>query len=381
MPNYPNSPNTWLFSLGGHRAFIHAIQDAYRRKFKYWLDPAHIQIVRTDFSDRLSGIVQFQCNTPHGKRDFSADFRCQPDGQLILDSVSRWQPSLSRRDFLKRTILLSSTAAMLPNSRIDHQTTMIPLPPCIMLHSQHGINMGRDGFFPQFLRLAQDQQYTTVTFHSWLCAVLNNTPLPENPLIISMDDMAMDVGNPSFQYFRNMHNQLALQHMVGTFGIVTRPHLRQDDNRWDEVQSWADEGFEMATHTSEHTNFNQADTSARVDLSQEHVDAEIINSAHMIQNRIEQPVNVLITPYGSGFNRHSQEVHPDIVSACQRANIRMVVGITDGRAPTPLVSLQDPRSILYYGRTTPGNDNAYEAIYNVNMWGREGVRSVAEATQ
>jgi hypothetical protein len=269
----------------------------------------------------------------------------------------------------------------LPTNPTDKQTTMIPLPPSIMLHSQHGINMQREGFFPQFLRLLQEQQYTTITFQSWLCAVLNDTRLPEKPLIVSMDDMAMDVGNPSFQYFRNMHDQLAGQDMVGTFGSVTRPNLRQDADRWDEVRAWADEGFEMATHTSEHTNFNHADSSARVDLSQEHIDAEIINSAHMIQGHIEHPVNVLITPYGSGFNRQTQEIHPDIISACQRANIRMVIGITDGRSATSLESITDPHSILYCGRTTPGNDNAYEAIYNVNMWGREGARPVIEATQ
>lgn len=381
MPNYPHSPHTWLLSLGGQSALIHAIQHAYRREFKVWLDPAHIQVKASEFRNANSGIVCCDYATQRGKRQLWANFRVQPDGQIAVHQFSRQKPTLSRRDFLKRTILFTSGVALLPNLADDQQTTSIPLPPCIMLHSQHGVDMGYNRFFPQFLRLIQEQHFTTVTFQSWLCSVLNETQLPEKPLIISIDDMAMDVGNPAFRYFRNLHDHLALQDMVGTFGIVTRPNLRQDAGRWDEVRAWAENGFEMATHTSQHTNFNQTDSSPRDDLSQDQIDAEIINSAHMIQSRINQAVTVLITPYGSGFYRQSQTIHPNILSSCQRAGIRIVVGITDGREPTSLEAIQQHDSILYYGRTTPGNNNAYEAIYNLNMWGLEGTPSVAEAVQ
>ena len=369
MPNNHHRPQQWLYTQAGKHILICAIQRAYQKECSQWIDPAQLHIHAIKFHQKMAGSIQFECKTSHGKQRWSADFTCHPNGHISVQNLSIQRHTLSRRNFLKGTALFSGAMALLPEANTTtieppipisrYQIQIIPLPPCMMLHSQHGTDMGRDGFFPQFLQLVEEQSYTTVTFQSWLTAVLAEDNLPEKPLIISMDDMAMDMGNPAFRYFQDMHDQLAIRNMVGTFGIVTRPNLRQEDSRWELVREWAENGFEMATHTSEHTNFNQRDSSARADLTQEHINAEIINSATMIQERIQQPVTALITPYGSGFNRQTQEIHAGIIEACQQANIRMVIGITDGREPISIEALENPDSILYCGRTTPGNDNAY----------------------
>lgn len=254
------------------------------------------------------------------------------------------------------------------------QSRLVPVPPALMLHSGNGYDMSRAGFLPVLVRSLKEEGYATLTYKGWWDAVVNGQPLPEKPLIISIDDLTMVHGNPSFSEFQNMHDYLLENGYVAVFGIITRPRLAQDETRWERIASWVDEGFELATHTSEHSNFNRRNGQPREDFSQEDYDAEIIDSAEFIFERTAQPVTALITPYGSGFDRSTGEIHGRVANACRQTSIKFVVGINDGRAPLPHTLFSDPQSLIYLGRGTPHPTpeskigSAKDAMFGINYW-------------
>lgn len=281
-----------------------------------------------------------------------------------------------RRHFHKGVALLGGAIVCYPAFSYQQVTTRIPFPPIMMLHPRHGenINQGFEAFLPVFTYYLKQDAYESITLRSWRETLTADptdetvTPLPAKPAIISIDDLAMDRGNPEYLLFKGMHDHLLKEGMVAVYGIVTRPNLTQDADRWAEVADWVEEGFELATHSAQHSTWNKRDGTPREDWTQANYDAEIVASAQMIEERTEQPVLSLITPFGGGFDRAKQAIHPGVLEACRTAGIKFVVGINDGREPIELERLADDEP-LYVGRTSPStHDNAISAIYNVNVW-------------
>src|SRR5262245_26375412 len=110
---------------------------------------------------------------------------------------------MSRRQFLKAltTTLLGTNLPVyyiLPKLADD-----ISVPPCLMLHSRHW------RVLPDLLDRLVAEGYGGITYMQWEYALLWGTPLPTQPVIISVDDLALDVKNPTFDYFVRMKNNFA----------------------------------------------------------------------------------------------------------------------------------------------------------------------------
>lgn len=249
------------------------------------------------------------------------------------------------------------------NVEIEGRRALVP--PSLMLHSRDG----REIFTEMLLSSLITNNYLPITYLDWVRQTDNGNSQGK-PVILSVDDITMAQGNGSFETFRRMKEWYEEAGIKAVFGVITRPDLPQDESRWDEVAEWVRQGFELATHTSYHSNFNAADTTARRDFGDQDYRAEIVASAQMIEEEmrkrgIDYKVRTLITPYGSGYSRQQPNpgVHQQILNACAKTNIRIVVGIVGGREPVVLNPDEKNKEIVYVGRTPP--------FYTQNAEGRD----------
>ncbi len=228
----------------------------------------------------------------------------------------------------------------------------LPIPPSLMLHSRHR------WLLPKILAWMVDEGYQGITYLDYERALMGTQLLPSKPVIISIDDIAMDRGNPAFHYFVAMKESLTEAKFRGVFGIITRTNMEQSDERWAEVAKWVNDGIEFATHTTNHPPMNN--------LTQAQSDVEIVDSVTLIERYIPQKVRTLITPFGSGYTTE-QGIFPHITASCQTAGIRFVVGIIEGRQA--IARPLGEKDVMYVGRTKPGLSDTLEGtIYEMNNW-------------
>jgi peptidoglycan/xylan/chitin deacetylase (PgdA/CDA1 family) len=231
----------------------------------------------------------------------------------------------------------------------------VPTPPTLMLHSRHRY------LLPRLLDALSADGYEGITFSDLAARLDLAAELPPKPVIITIDDLSLVHGNPSYETFCAMKDALVERGWKGVFSVVTGPHLPQDDDSWQAAAAWAEHGIELVTHGSYHSNLdNEALTDAELT-------EEIGGSADMIRERTGQPVPALVTPFGSGYSRAKHAINPRVVAACQQAGIRFVVGIVEGRAPLDV--LPENETVYYLGRVPPGIDNSVGgALYEVAHW-------------
>jgi peptidoglycan/xylan/chitin deacetylase (PgdA/CDA1 family) len=245
---------------------------------------------------------------------------------------------LSRRAVLRGLVIGAAlwSSSTLP---IFAQETPLPVPPTLMLHSRHR------WLLVDVVEWLVKDGYQGITYRQLEQALLGNFVMPTKPILITIDDLAMDRANKAYDDFVAMKETLVAAGFGGVFGIITRPNRTQDEERWAEVATWQMDNIELATHTSEHTVLDNPDFTAA------EYDAEVLNSVQMITAKTGYRVRSLITPYGSGYNRYTNEVNPQVYAAAARANLRFIVGILDGRQPLPLHPTAE--TLYYVGRTTP----------------------------
>lgn len=265
--------------------------------------------------------------------------------------------TVTRRQFLSwlgagASISLLGALPTLAQTPTPTPTSALPVPPSLMLHSRHR------WLLPKILDWMVGEGYQGVTYLDYERALLGQQLLPSKPVIISIDDLVMDRGNPSFAYFVAMKDSLMQAQFRGVFAIITRPHLEQLPERWAQVAEWVNDGVEFATHTSYHSVLDS--------LTQAQMDAEIVDSVAMIESYIPQDVRTLITPYGSGYTR-DKGVLPHVLASAQTANLRFIVGILDGRQAIPRPIAED--AVFYVGRTKPGLSDTLEGtIHEMTHW-------------
>lgn len=263
--------------------------------------------------------------------------------------------TLTRRNFLKYLAFATGAgiASHLTGTSIAQAPIpALPVPPSLMLHSRHRWLLAK------ILGWMVDEGYQGITYSDYERALLGEQLLPSKPVILSIDDLVMDVGNPAFSYFVAMKELLTQASYRGVFAVITRPHLTQSEERWAQVSEWVKDGIEFATHTSYHSVLDS--------LTQAQCDTEIIDSTAMIAERTGQVVRTLITPYGSGYVRE-QGVNAKVLDATQRANLRFIVGILDGREPIARPIQSD--AVFYLGRTKPGLSDTLEGtIHEMKHW-------------
>jgi hypothetical protein len=284
-----------------------------------------------------------------------------------MTNTQSTRSGMSRRTFLKAFGILGSQVAMIPLGStllpaLAAGNRMVPVPPSLMLHSVDG----RSDFILPLLEMLNQHGFNATTYREWYDRLLQNRPIA-NPLIISIDDISLaQQGCAAFATFNQMKVWLKEAGMTAVYGVITEPVINgqprreQDEARWDLMQDWVEEGFELASHTSYHSNFNARDSGPRPDFTAVDYEAEIVRSAALIEAKLgerglDYRVQTLITPYGSGYayKQPNPDVHPGIVAACQQTNIKFVVGIAQGRAPLPASRLAAAGSIVYAGRIPP----------------------------
>lgn len=283
---------------------------------------------------------------------------------------------VSRRNFLKMLGAAGSYAAILPLGMEQFvspaATEWVNIPPSLMLHSPDGTA----DFLPPLLDILHRAGFTMTTYKAWYQGVITDNPIP-NPVILSIDDITLVRSGPStFETFVQMKNWIKAAGGTAVYGVITTPVINgqaqreQDEAQWDMMQIWVEEGFELATHTSYHSNFNALNTGPRPDFTAVDYVAEIAASAQLIEAKLAErqmdyQVETLILPYGSGYSYQLPEpaVHSGIVNACRQTNIRFAVGITHGKEPLPRRRFDNPEDILYVGRIPPA--------YITNLDGRK----------
>lgn len=279
--------------------------------------------------------------------------------------TSTVQPKVNRRDFLKMLGAVGAYAFLpMDIGQIvpPASPSWVNIPPSLMLHSPDGT----PDFLPQLLEYLQQDGFTATTYKTWYHGLLTNNPIL-NPLILSIDDISLaQAGCASFGRFVQMKDWIKAAGGTAVFGVITEPVINgqpqraQDEARWDMMQTWIEEGFELATHTSYHSNFNAMDTGPRPDFRAIDYEAEIVRSAHLIETKlserqIDYKVETLIMPYGSGYSYQLPEpaIHSGILDACQQTNIKFVVGIVEGREPLARELFDAPQAVPYVGRLPP----------------------------
>lgn len=276
------------------------------------------------------------------------------------------QQAISRRGFLKAASGFLASASVIGFDLPQWPTTAVPqhvpVPASLMLHSPDA----QSDFLPQLLDQLNEAGFTAVTYLSWQ-QLLRENRMPAKPIILSIDDISMAKhACAAFSTFVQMKEWIRAAGMTAVFGVITEPIINgtpqrtQDEERWDVVCSWIDEGFELATHTSYHSNFNAVDSGPRPDFTDVDYEAEIVRSARLIENKLlarglDYPVKSLIMPYGSGYSYKltPSQIHTGIVQACHQTNIEFVVGIAQGRAPLNTYALLDSQGVVYVGRLPP----------------------------
>lgn len=272
---------------------------------------------------------------------------------------------VNRRDFLKMLGAFGSYS-ILPlgagNLFSSVRQALVNVPPSLMLHSADG----NSDFLPQLLEYLNQNDFTLTTYQAWHRGLLQNSPV-SNPVILSIDDISLaKSGCHSFKTFVQMKEWIKAVGGTAVYGVITQPVIgdkpvrEQDESRWDMMQAWVEAGFELASHTTYHSNFNARDSGPRSDFTVADYDAEIVQSAQLIEGKLRErgikyKVESLILPYGSGYayKLPQPSIHAGIANACRKTNIKFVVGIPQGQGPIPLARFHNPDELIYVGRVPP----------------------------
>lgn len=256
----------------------------------------------------------------------------------------------------------------------DVPEVVVMPPPSLMLHSWHS----RESFFPPLLEALLEAGYQPTTYQIWIDSVLTGQPIP-NPIIITVDDLTMEQGNGAFSYHKRIKDWADDYGVKVVFAINTEPNgIPQDENRWDEVASWAAKGFELATHSSTHPIMNDPFSGPNTYLTQADYEYEIVGSALFIRDKllargVDYHVTTFVTPYGHGYSYNASEpyIHAGIVDACQKAGINLVIGISLGHEPLLKSGFRDG-IVQYIGRLSPQtivfSDGARELDVSKTIW-------------
>ncbi len=96
-----------------------------------------------------------------------------------------------------------------------------------------------------------DQGFTPISLYQMNQALLDGTPLPNKPVVLTFDDGYSDA-------YTNVFPTLKARGFTGTFFIITSRPDDHDPNymSWDQIREMADAGMSMESHTKDHPNLS-----------------------------------------------------------------------------------------------------------------------------
>lgn len=143
----------------------------------------------------------------------------------------------------------------------------------------------RPDMFRTHMQDLKDDGYTTITLYQLDDALLNGTPLPAKPIILTFDDGYID-------HYVNVFPILKEYGFIGTFFIITG----MPDNHvpgyvtWEQIREMSDAGMDMESHTKTHQDLRNRDYDFLV--------YELLGSAQSLQAYTGREPHMFAYPVG-----------------------------------------------------------------------------------
>ncbi len=235
------------------------------------------------------------------------------NGRVSLDSAfKRW----GRRDFLRVLTGLAGAVVLGPRWQIrDMSGQTFAVPPTLMLHTKDRWKL------EQILKWLNANGYQSVTYGTLAEVLRGAAKLPEKPVIITMDDVGSNYIQP---YFMDMIDLTEKAGYVGMLGVVTRETPSQNTETWSKLREIASRGWQLDTHTTNHWLLPAI-------LDEKILRAEIVDSAKMLEDGLDQKPTSLIVPYANLTLPATGKIDERIFAVSREAGLDFVVGMVLGR--------------------------------------------------
>ena len=184
-------------------------------------------------------------------------------------------------------MLVSVILSLMPIKNVSAENLECPTPKSLMLHSWYGAKntelLAKELIVNDLVTYTYSQIYEL--YDSGKCA-------PKNAVLISLDDFYSVYEN---KVLFDMANVFVDCGLVMTLGLITRTEsYKQDLDIWDKLKDLQNNGFEIASHSSDHYN--------PYDLDERGLRDEIIGSHEIICEYLEKCPETYILPYGAGWD-------------------------------------------------------------------------------
>jgi len=201
------------------------------------------------------------------------------------------------------------------------------------------ISVAVDQFLRQ-MKMLREWGYTGICLGNFLDACEGKTELPDKPVVIIFDD--------GFRSILDYAAPALYETGFGATVFVVADYCGKKNDwpgqppeaprlpllSWDDLKTLLNSGFEIGAHTLTHPALTR--------ISVEEAKNEIVNSKHVIEERLGTPVRTFAYPYGMFDRRHRDIVEEHYQGACG-VDLR-IASRNDDRYALPRVE-------MYYFRT------------------------------
>ena len=138
--------------------------------------------------------------------------------------------------------------------------------------------------FEAQLQYLKDHGYTAISFDAFMDYLLNAVPLPEKPVVLTLDDGWENQYTYAFPLIKKYG-------MSATFFIFTNAMGHKHFLTWEQVKDMADSGMEIGGHTQSHPYLVKISDPKKLV-------AEIAGGKKIIESHIGREITVFAYPFG-----------------------------------------------------------------------------------
>ncbi|HRE40824.1 MAG TPA: polysaccharide deacetylase family protein [Ignavibacteria bacterium] len=205
--------------------------------------------------------------------------------------------------------------------------------------------------FEDQIKYLKQENYNSVSLSELINYVYHNSPLPENPVIISFDD----------GYLNNLEYALPVLKKYNFKSVIFLPvKFINDKNKWDEgnelllsasqISTMSNENFEFGIHSFSHTNFKN--------LTSKEIENEITQSINTLNDLKINFTPAFAYPYGG--RPENSTVYQNMIDAFKNYNIKLAFRIGNRINPLPIRNKFEIKRI-----SVNGNDSIKNFIIKV----------------
>jgi peptidoglycan/xylan/chitin deacetylase (PgdA/CDA1 family) len=254
-------------------------------------------------------------------------------------SLNTAMERLGRREFLHMLCGMAGAVLLRPAWNFNFADQTLPVPPTLMLHTKDRWKL------QNIVCWLNDNGYTSINYRAFAQVIRGEATLPDKPIILTLDDVGTHFIQP---YFMDMIDLIEKGGYKGMLGLVTRQTPSENKETWSKLREVAARGWQLDTHTTHHW--------ALPPIKKEDVlQSEIVDSAKMIGDGIDQSPGSLIAPYAD-VRLPNGQMDQRIFDLAKQAGLDFVVGMAQGRHITG-----DEMPPYYLGRVGVGVDSVQTA--------------------